>query len=159
MMSQELLHKLFDYCPDSGVVSWRISRSNRIKVGSTVGYENPYGYLQVRIEGKLWMLHRLIWEYVTGFPPKQMIDHINGDRSDNRFANLRDVSRSINNQNRKGPDRDAKIQLLGVCFDTRCRKYRAQMRVNGKSVLNKVFGTPEEAHMAYLRAKEIYHHF
>ena len=157
-VDRDLLKELFDYDEITGIVVWKKSRSPRIKVGSSVKYINKFGYVQVRIEGKLWMLHRLIWLMQTGTFPKGEIDHIDGNRSNNAWSNLRDVSKSQNMQNRRAADRDSKTGVLGVTFDKQRGKYRAQLTMNGEKVLNKIFTTVEEASNAYKQAKENYHH-
>lgn len=157
-VNKKLLDELFDYNEDTGIVIWKKSRSPRIKIGTPVKYVNKFGYIQVRLEGKLWMLHRLIWLMQIGDFPKGEIDHIDGNRSNNSWNNLRDVSKSQNMQNRRGPDKDSKTGVLGVTFDRQRNKYRAQLTINGIKVLNKIFNTPEEAGNAYKQAKENYYH-
>lgn len=158
-MDKPLLDNLFNYNEETGRVTWKTARSPRVKVGGTVGYKTPYGYLQVRLEGKLWMLHRLIWLKMTGALPKGEIDHINGIRDSNEWSNLRDVSKYTNMQNRKRADKDSRTGILGVCFDKQHGKWRAQLRMDGTKILNKLFNTAEEAGNAYTLAKENYYHF
>jgi hypothetical protein len=158
-MNKELLDELFTYNLDTGIVNWKSSRSNRIKVGDIVGYKTPYGYLQVRLEGKLWMLHRLIWMIQTGKMPCGEIDHKDGQRDNNSWDNLRDVSKYTNMQNRKRADKDSLTGVLGVCFDKQSGKFRAQLIMNKVKILNKLFNTAEEASNAYKEAKENYYHF
>lgn len=157
-VDRDLLKELFDYDEITGIVVWKKSRSPRIKIGSPVKYTNKFGYIQVRLEGKLWMLHRLIWLMQTGTFPKGEIDHIDGNRSNNAWSNLRDVSKFKNMQNRRRADKDSKTGVLGVTFDKQRNKYRAQLTMNGKKVLNKIFNTVEEASNAYKQAKENYYH-
>jgi hypothetical protein len=157
-MENKLLNELFEYNPVSGIVIWKTSRCNKIKVGNTVSHRGCGGYIQVRIEGRLWMLHRIIWKIQTGNWPTGFIDHINGIRDDNSWSNLRDVTPFVNGQNRKGPDKDSTTGYLGVCFCKQSKKFKAQMTVNKIRVLNKLFDTPEEASNAYQQAKEKYHH-
>ena len=158
-MYKELLDELFNYDEETGIVTWKTVRSNRVKIGDVVGYQNPFGYLQVRLEGKLWMLHRLIWMKQTGEMPKGEIDHIDGVRNHNKWNNLRDVSKFTNMQNRRGPDKDSLTGILGVCYDKQAKRFRAQLRVDGVKILNKLFNTAAEAGEAYRVAKENYHHF
>ena len=158
-MDKELLDCLFDYDSDTGTVYWKLSRSNRIKIGNPVGYKNPYGYLQVRLEGKLWMLHRLIWLKQTEKFPNGEIDHKDGNRSNNSWSNLRDVSKYTNMQNRKKADKDSLTGVLGACYDKQSGKFREQLIMDKKKILNKLFYTAEEAGNAYKQAKENYYHF
>jgi hypothetical protein len=156
LLTQALLHELFIYSEETGILHWKVSRSNAIKVGSAVKYKSKNGYIQVRLLGKLWMAHRLIWCYKTGKFPELWLDHIDGDRSNNRFENLRVVDRSTNMQNVKRANVDSFTQHLGVTFDKQAGKFRAQHIYQGVKVLNKLFRTAEEAHSAYLNSKEKY---
>ena len=148
-MDQKYIKQVFNYAPETGIVTWNVRRSNRVRLGGIVGYKNPGGYLQVRLEKKLWMLHRLIWLWMTGDHPKGEIDHKNGDRQDNRWNNLRDVDKFKNMQNRKKADKDSCTGVLGVCFDKQSGKFRAQRVVNGRKILNKLFTNIEDASEAY----------
>ncbi len=154
LITQTDLFELFNYDEITGIVIWKKSRSNRIKLGTKVGSLSKHGYLQVRLNGKLWLLHRLIWLMKTGNFPKLYIDHINGIRSDNSWNNLREVNRNQNMQNIHNSHFDSATGLLGVTFDKQSGKYKAQMTVNGEKVLNKLFNTPDEARECYLRVKE-----
>lgn len=93
---------------------------------------------------------------MTGSWPKDQIDHINGDRTDNRFSNLRDVTNEINNQNKKRAQSNNRLGLLGVCHHQ--GGFRARIAVNGKSKCLGVYLTPELAHQVYLDAKRRLHH-
>jgi hypothetical protein len=89
---------------------------------------------------------------VLGVPSPDVIDHINGNKLDNRRANLRVVTPSENLQNVRHPSRNNKSGFLGVSKDG--RRWRAQLRVNKRQVHVGLFGTPEEAHQAYWTAKK-----
>jgi HNH endonuclease len=103
-------NQLFTYNPRTGVLRWKISRSNRIKVGQVAGsvqtnhkgksYERQY--LHVRVGGRFFFVHRIIYWMMTGqsVPIGKQIDHRNGDGTDNRWSNLRVASRSQNMGNR-----------------------------------------------------------
>ena len=138
------------YDPQSGVLTWATSPSRRIRVGQTAGYSGTNGYVVVRLDGLNYHAHRLGWFLHHGVWPQKELDHINGVRHDNRLANLRDVDRSTNMSNRKGPDRDTKTGVLGV-YQHRNR-YVAQRRVNGVHRYLGTFNTADEAGMAYLAA-------
>lgn len=98
-----LLQRL-SYCPNTGVLTWLPWGENKTFIARYAGKEAfttlERGYRQGRIDGTLYYAHRIIWRMVTGESP-QDIDHINGNRADNRWANLRNVSRQINMQNRR----------------------------------------------------------
>jgi hypothetical protein len=85
-------------------------------------------------------LHRLI----LGIQGKEKTDHINGDKLDNRRANLRGVTQAQNQQNRKGPPKNSTTGVRGVSR-TAYGRYRAAVRVNGKQIWLGSFPTLEEA--------------
>ncbi len=91
-LTQDELHGLVDYDRTTGIMK---------KNGEIIGGEisNNDRYLKAMLLGTRYKIHRLAWLYVYGEFPKEQIDHINGDRLDNRICNLRDVSQIMNNQN------------------------------------------------------------
>lgn len=105
------------------------------------------------------MAHRLAWVHVHGSWPAGDIDHINGDKLDNRIANLRDVTRSVNKENMRSARGDNKVGLLGVHVrrQNTTRPYVASIRVSGKLIHLGAHNTPEAAHAAYLEAKRRLH--
>lgn len=113
-----IFDELFIYNPDTGIVTWTHSDkvSKRVR-GKQVGSPHNQGYIQTNIKGKSYLLHRLIWEMVYGSLPPIIyeIDHINGDRSDNRLENLRVVTRQQNLQNSKGKVHSSRFK--GVSWD------------------------------------------
>lgn len=147
------LRKTFTYNPETGVFT-RIRASNRSKVGD-VPKVNSEGYVRIRLCGRMHAAHRLAWLWVHGTLPEQDIDHINGIKSDNRIANLRDVSHAVNTANLVGPQENNTSGYLGV---TRHKgKWRAQISVDGKMRYVGLFASAEEAHQAYLAAKANHH--
>jgi hypothetical protein len=149
----ETLRGLLDYDPDTGIFRWRVQLSNRVKVGAVAGSVNNEGYIHIKIDGTLFKAHRLAWLHFHGVMPTHHIDHINGNRADNRIANLRDVSRSMNLQNQTRPRTDNTSGYLGVSLDKRVKRWRALIMVNGRKQHIGLFDTPEAAHAAYLAAK------
>jgi hypothetical protein len=89
------------------------------------------GYLSGEIFYRAYFAHRVIWMLAHGEWPEADIDHINGDRSDNRLANLRSVSRAENGRN-QGIRRNNKSGVMGVCWSPRNAKWKAQIRVGGE---------------------------
>lgn len=127
--------------------------------GSIAGTRTRKGYIRIHFSGKLYAAHRLAWFYVHGDWPRQQIDHINGNRADNRIANLRDVSARVNSQNRKRANANNSNGLLGVSKRSGGRRgFAAQIR-NPDGTMNYLgrFDTAEAAHVAYLTAKASLH--
>jgi hypothetical protein len=98
-LTHEYVRELFDYDYATGNLLWRVRKSPRNPVGSVAGHLHGTGYVKVRIDYKNYSAHRIVWLWHHGVWPTYMIDHINGDRADNRIENLRDVSQSINCRN------------------------------------------------------------
>lgn len=150
---KELLH----YDPISGSFTWVKQQGNRIKVGQRAGSVSRSGYRVIGIGGKLYKEHRLAWYYVTGSLPCGHIDHINGNRSDNRICNLRDATHSQNMQNQTTAHSNNKTGFLGVGFDH--GKYRARININKTQIFLGNFDSPEAASSAYQDAKQSMHSF
>jgi hypothetical protein len=127
----EEVRAALSYCPLSGKFVWRVS-SARAKAGSQAGYYAK-GYVCVGLFGMMFRAHRLAWLYMTGEWPSLAIDHINGVRDDNRFANLR---LATNQQNAANRPRSAnnKSGVKGVYWHLGSRKWVAQINVSGKRI-------------------------
>ena len=120
---------MFNYDKSSGVVTRLISNSNAVKVGDIVGSVSSSGHLVVYIFGRSYKLHRIIWVYLYGHAPKGQIDHINGDRADNRASNLREVSNLDNCRNQK-IRKTNKSGVMGVCWHKRRCKWQSNIMNN-----------------------------
>jgi hypothetical protein len=96
--TQEELKKVLRYDPDTGIFTWRVTKPGNAKKGSEAGYLND-GYRKIKINDILYGAHRLSWLYMTGELPTVLIDHKDGDRSNNRWDNLRKASDSQNQGN------------------------------------------------------------
>jgi hypothetical protein len=157
-VTQARLRELLHYDPETGVFTNTPARGRRY-AGLVVGAPTRAGYLHCTINNKFYSMHRLAWFYVHGEWPKGEIDHINGDRKDNRLANLRDVDRHINHQNLRGPMASNRGSgILGVYPANKCvDRWQSRIRVNGKPVHLGTFATKEQAHAAYVTAKRKFH--
>lgn len=150
------LKETLDYDPKTGLFVWKIRPSRAVKAGDVAGcVEKRIGYITIGIAGHIYKAHRLAWLYVHEEWPKGLIDHINGNKADNRIENLRDVFAAGNSQNVRKPNRRNKSGFMGVIWFQ--NKWRASMSVNGKSKWLGDYSTPEEAHQVYLEAKRKYH--
>ena len=152
MLTQEYLKTLFNYDKETGLLYWKVARSNRANIHKPINTKNSHGYVIVSIDKVRYGVHRVIWIYVTGVVPSGQIDHINGVRDDNRWLNLRDVSRAYNQQNR-----DTLTKMVGTSWNRLNNNWRAQININNKVTYLGSFNTQEEAYHAYLEAKQSHH--
>lgn len=154
-ITAERLRECLSYDPQTGVFVWLSGCASSRHVGKVAGSFDGKGYRLIKIEQVVAKAHRLAWLYMTGEHPRGEIDHINGDRADNRWANLRDVSVEINRQNRRHGT--GVTGLLGVSPADAPGTFRASIKVNRKQYRLGVFSTAEAAHEAYLEAKDRLH--
>tara|TARA_R110000868_G_C10592688_1_gene739741 strand:- start:60 stop:542 length:483 start_codon:yes stop_codon:yes gene_type:complete len=97
--TQGRLHELFDY--KDGQLLNKTKRRSQIKVGAPAGHMTLRGYVNIRVDGKMYKAHRLIYVYHHGVMPA-MLDHIDCDRTNNRIENLRPCTKAENGMNRAG---------------------------------------------------------
>lgn len=148
-LTAKRVRELFSYDPETGNLHWRERPSMKVMAGDAAG--NRLGeYLQITIDTRRYMAHRLVWLHVTGRWPKEQIDHINGKKSDNRFENLREATAAENTRNRK-PHKGKRFGLKGISQHGE-NSFRAMIWVNGKNRHLGSFPTKEEAAEAYRRA-------
>lgn len=156
MLSLERLQEALSYDPKTGIFVWKIAINSRAVIGNIAGkVKQTTGYVYIGLDKQSIGAHRLAWLYVTGEWPKNGIDHIDGDRANNRFENLRDVSAAMNSQNRRAAEKGNRSGYLGV--SKRGRFFYAQINVAGKILSLGRFDDPKVAHEAYLKAKRVHH--
>lgn len=155
MTDIEALRQAINYCPETGELTWAVDRPGTRGKGSKAGcVAKPLGYVQVRALGKLHYGHRLAFAFMTGRWP-QLVDHINGNRADNRWANLRESDRRHNQENRRRANKNSTTGLLGVRPNK--QRFSAAITVNRAAICLGTYDTPEQAHAAYLTAKRELH--
>lgn len=143
------------YDPGTGVFTRLVKMSPNAHLGVVPGERIGDGYLAISVGGKRYYMHRLAWFYMNRRWPDHNIDHINGDRTDNRISNLRDVTQAINLQNIHKAKAYSSTGLLGVSkFRDR---FKAEIRIDGIKKHIGVFLTAELAHQAYMAARRDYH--
>jgi hypothetical protein len=169
----EMVRQLLDYNPDTGIFIWRKRPISMFSDGKQTAEHNcaiwngkwsgnkagvlmESGYIKIVINRKPYRAHRLAWVYIYGVWPKE-IDHINGVRNDNRIANLRESTRSENNQNKISFGRTSKY--MGVCWNKQRSKWMAKIKLNRITYHLGRFDSETEAYAAYLGAKAKLHTF
>lgn len=161
ILSHRRLLDLLHYDPETGIFTRLVCTSSQHRVGEAVGRSHGNGYLKTPVDGAVFKMHRLAWFYMTGAWPKDKVDHINGERADNRWSNLREVSGAENAHNQRRPHRSGSTGFLGVrAFRHHMpgpKRYTAVIALDGKRRHLGVFYTPEEAHVAYVSAKRKLH--
>lgn len=156
MITQKRLREILSYDKDSGIFINKISIGNR-KKGCIAGTKKSDGGVHIMIDRKLYSCHRLAWLYTYGEFPTDMIDHINGDRTDNRIINLREANAIKNRQNQRTACFDSLTGVLGVTLHKKSGKYQAQIRSNGHQIYLGLFDSKYDAHKAYVSAKRKLH--
>lgn len=147
MVTQEYLKNNFTYDPLTGIFK-----------RNTDGYvctkpDPSNGYLRIRIKRVLYYLHRLIWLYQTGETDIEQIDHINRNRVDNRFCNLRNVSRQTNAVNKTKQSNNTS-GVTGVYFESRTNKWRGEVLLSGKKHRLGRFSNIHEAEKAVVEKRK-----
>lgn len=157
-LTAQRLRELLHYDPETGAFTWLVDRQGHAKAGDVAGCRRSDGYIRMKVDQHGVWAHRLAWFWVHGDWPEQVIDHINGDPSDNRIANLRDVPAATNSQNvKEGRKRKGRGTLLGAHWSVTWNRWKSSINVGGKLRHIGWFGTEVEAHNAYVEAKRRLH--
>jgi len=146
LITQQQLKDVLDYSPEKGEFYWK-NKSTAYRCGFIAGSVKNDGYINIGIKGKYYKAHRLAWLYVYGVMPDQLLDHINGNRSDNRIANLRPCNRAENQMNCSAIKGTSAYK--GVSLNKKSGKWTAGIRVNGKYTYLGRYETEEKAHAVY----------
>jgi hypothetical protein len=144
-LTAERVRELLDYNPETGIFRWRATGPGR-RLDGVAGRIDGNGYLGIGIDRERFYAHRLVFLYVCGRWPNGDVDHINGQRADNRLENLREATRGQNCLNAK-LRHDNTTGFRGV-YRTHSGKYQARF---GRKILGR-FATAEEASAAHRAA-------
>jgi hypothetical protein len=156
MLSYDDANRLFEYDYKTGELYWKINVAKNVKSGMVAGKSRKRDlYKTVTIKRKQYQAHRIVWLIVNGNMPKEFIDHINGDRTDNRIFNLREATHSLNAQNVRKPSKANTSGYLGVSFKRGA--YESSLTFAGKSIYLGRYDDPKIAHQAYINAKRKHH--
>lgn len=145
-LTQSQLKLELHYDSETGVFTRNIARCNSVKIGDVAGCNHNRGYIAVRLLGFTYLAHRLAWMYIHGKFPEYYIDHVSGNRSDNRIVNLREANYTQNCHNRKVQYNNT-TSFAGVTYDIRKQKYLARCTVNNFRYHLGYFDTVEEAYL------------
>lgn len=136
MITAQELRRVIGYDPATGFMY-------NLKTGNSAGYATDDGYIRVTIGDRKYMAQRLAWLYVYGTWPS-LVDHINGDRSDNRINNLREVTQAQNQANSKVHCNN-KTGVSGLTWDRHNSKWKVSVRIGGGRRVVKRFADLHEA--------------
>ena len=155
MLTYEKAVELFDYNPSTGDLLRRVYRASVAAEGDIAGTKNGCGYLQIVVDGRYYLAHRLAWLLYYGEWPKNNLDHINRDRADNRIENLREAGQEENTKNRT-LNVNNKSGVCGVCWNKTRSNWMAYISVKGKHKTLGGFDNFDEAVAARLAANKQY---
>lgn len=160
--SREKIREHLEYDPDTGlfvrakdVMKGQYRKIFAARKGDPAGFLHPDGYTYIKLDGIYYSAHRLAWIVCHGALTEVDIDHRDGDKSNNRIANLRNVEHKTNIQNVKKPQANNKTGFLGV--SKHGDRFIAAIGSEGKTKHLGIFATPEEAHTVYIQAKRKLH--
>lgn len=161
-LTQEIVRELLDYDSETGILTWKerdvkwfndsLKRTakhvaatwNTRYSNKEAAYIKGEGYYEIKVLGKGYKAHRIIWLWMTGSFPKEHIDHINHNRSDNRWINLRSVSLLDNMRNKKRQFNN-KTGMSGVFYKESTKRYHVYFRIKGKHTFLGSFIDKEQA--------------
>lgn len=148
--TQEQVREWFDYDP-SGKLLWKVKASRKTLVGSPAGSKGTNGYTNVVVRHQQAYLHRLIWLWHYGTVPK-VLDHIDGDPTNNRVENLRPATQQQNTFNSSTKRKNSELPR-NVFWDKSKSKWTVALSRGGKTLLRKRFDDLELAELVAYEAR------
>ena len=152
-ITKEELGDVFTYV--DGSFYWKIKPSSRVNIGDKVGGTDGGGYIRNRIHGRCYSTHRLIFLFFNGYVP-EYIDHIDGNRSNNKIENLRECTWSQNQQNSKLRTNNTS-GIKGLSYVKRSNKWLARISLNKKVLFYKEYSSKSEAVFELRKERERLH--
>ena len=154
ILTQDYLKSILRYEPHTGNFFWLVDKG-RVGAGDKAGAKSRRGYVDIKIDGRSYLAHRLAWLYMTGEFPIHEIDHINGNPSNNRWTNLSEGTHSQVTR----PHRTYRSNISGysgVHWRKDAHKYRVRITVNNKRISLGHYSDFKEACRARLKAEKKY---
>ena len=154
ILTQDELHKIYEY--KDGYLYWKIKPNARKNIGDVVGcLDKTNLYYKTRYKDKNYLVHRLIFAWHYGyFPP--MIDHIDGNKSNNKIQNLRAADNKSNQWNQKLHSKNTS-GFKNVIYNKFKKVWVCRFKVNGKHIMRGYFKTPEEANELAIKMRKKMH--
>lgn len=152
-LTQTRLKEVLDYSPETGALVWKINRRGTAKAGDAAGAIKSGGYIQIMVDGKRYMAHRLVWLYTHGELPVAKIDHVNRVTSDNRIDNLRLVNNKQNREN-IGIAKNNTSGNTGIYWLPKQNKWQAKIGHNKKRIYLGNFDQKTDAITAMKQAEK-----
>ena len=150
-ITAERLHETLNYNPETGFWTWLVSTNRRIRIGDRAGHSDGDRYLYVTVDGVIYLAHRLAWLYMTGEWPVAEIDHMDLDKKNNRWCNLREATRGQNLANKRAESRNLSgLKGVSIRHNMRSVKWYAQISISKKKKHIGAFDCPAAAHLSYV---------
>jgi HNH endonuclease len=153
-LTQARLKELLHYSPETGECTWLVNRTNGVKAGDRAGFD-VNGYQGVYIDNVMYKIHRIAFLYMNGMFPVEYVDHVNCNKADNRWSNLREATNSQNQHNRS--EVGSNTGCKNVTYIPGRNKYQVGFRLNKKSLFFGYFDDLELADLVATEAREKYH--
>jgi len=162
MLTQERLKELLDYDPETGVFTWRVRTSNRVREGSPAGWRRTdlrcgKTYIQIQVDDRTYNAHRLAFLWVEGSFPEKVTDHEDGDGTNNRWSNLKRVNRQQNGRNMRRSSANTS-GVTGVYWHKAAQKWEARVKAEDRFIYLGIFVSKDDA-IAARKAAELEHNY
>ncbi len=148
-LTHKRLREVLNYDPLTGIFTWCGSKPG--SQGRTVAGSTSGTYVRITVDDVSYRAHRLAWFWMTGSWPKEFMDHVDLNKHNNAWSNLREATKSQNHANRPALSTN-KSGIKGAYFDPVRRDWQSAIRKDGKTVALGHFRTANEAHAAYCSA-------
>ena len=155
-LTQKRLHEVLDYDPSTGICIWKINKGFRYIKGKTAGWDDN-GYRRIEIDGRVYRAHRLAFMWMDGYFPENDVDHIDRNKANNKWDNLREASRSCNVINSKISIRNTS-GITGITFSNQASKWQAYISIPKKLLHLGFFKKKNNAVMARWEAEIKYNY-